>query len=86
MADTKTPSTPQISNPDEFDVMLPLLVERVHIEPFKEDGAFYMVALKRGNNPLKALQEEFLPANKILTEFRKEVTKFLKDFKGQLRR
>uniref|UniRef100_A0A3B3E0J9 Cyclic GMP-AMP synthase a n=1 Tax=Oryzias melastigma TaxID=30732 RepID=A0A3B3E0J9_ORYME len=71
----------KISNPDEFDVMLSLLVERVHIEPFKEDGAFYKVALKRGNNPLKALQEEFLPANKILTEFRKEVTKFLKDFK-----
>uniref|UniRef100_A0A8C7XRV3 Cyclic GMP-AMP synthase a n=1 Tax=Oryzias sinensis TaxID=183150 RepID=A0A8C7XRV3_9TELE len=71
----------KISIPDEFDVMLPLLVERVNIEPFKEDGAFYKVALKRENNPLKALEKDgFLPASQILAEFRKEVKKILENF------
>ncbi|XP_020565002.1 cyclic GMP-AMP synthase isoform X2 [Oryzias latipes] len=70
----------KISNPDEFDVMLPLLVERAKPEPFKEDGAFYKVALQRENNPLKDLQKDgFLPASQILAEFRKEVKKLLKN-------
>uniref|UniRef100_A0A3P9MIT2 Mab-21-like nucleotidyltransferase domain-containing protein n=1 Tax=Oryzias latipes TaxID=8090 RepID=A0A3P9MIT2_ORYLA len=76
----------KISNPDEFDVMLPLLVERVNIKPFKEDGAFYKVALKRENNPLKTLEKDgFLPASKILAEFRKEVKELLKNVEGQFR-
>ncbi|XP_070772362.1 cyclic GMP-AMP synthase [Enoplosus armatus] len=72
----------KISNPDEFDVMLPIPVDRVNIEPFGEDGAFYSVALKRGNSPLKTFQETTtLSASKMLKEFRGEVKKSVKEFK-----
>uniref|UniRef100_A0A672I0V0 Cyclic GMP-AMP synthase n=1 Tax=Salarias fasciatus TaxID=181472 RepID=A0A672I0V0_SALFA len=73
---------PQISSPDEFDVMIPLLVERVEITPFGEDGAFYSVGLKRGSNPLRKFQEgETLSASEMLSEFRDEVKKCVKQFK-----
>ncbi|KAM9345013.1 cyclic GMP-AMP synthase [Symphorus nematophorus] len=69
----------KISNPDEFDVMLPIPVDRVSIEPFGEDGAFYSVALKRGNSPLKKFEEkDTLSASKMLKEFREEVKKSVK--------
>ncbi|KAI3363412.1 hypothetical protein L3Q82_012030 [Scortum barcoo] len=72
----------KISNPDEFDVMLAIPVERVIIEPFKEDGAFYSVGLKRGNSPLKKFQETTtLSAYKMLQEFREEVKKSVKKFR-----
>ena len=79
----------QISNPDEFDVMLPIPVERVDIEPFGIDGAFYSVALKRGKSPLTKFQQEregetsILSASDMLKEFREEVTKCVKTFKGK---
>ncbi|XP_072293456.1 cyclic GMP-AMP synthase [Eucyclogobius newberryi] len=65
----------KISNPDEFDIMFPIPVPRVDIEPFSEDGAFYVASLKRGPSPLREFQREgkYLPASKILQEFRKEV-------------
>lgn len=73
----------QISNPDEFDVMVPILVERVNIEPFGDDGAFYSVALKRGHSPLQKFQETgTLSASNMLKEFREEVKKCVKPFKG----
>lgn len=73
----------QISNPDEFDVMMPIPVDRVNIKPFGDDGAFYSVALKRGRSPLQKFQEnETLSACKMLKEFRAEVKKSVKEFKG----
>ncbi|XP_008300932.1 cyclic GMP-AMP synthase [Stegastes partitus] len=72
----------KISNPDEFDVMVPFLVERVHIEPFGADGAFYSVELKRGNNPLRKFQKNsILSASEMLQEFREEVKKCVKKSK-----
>lgn len=74
----------QISNPDEFDVMLPILVERVNIEPYTDDGAFYKVALKRDKNPIQHFQEgNILSGSKMLKEFREEVKKSVKEFKGK---
>uniref|UniRef100_A0A673C1R4 Cyclic GMP-AMP synthase n=1 Tax=Sphaeramia orbicularis TaxID=375764 RepID=A0A673C1R4_9TELE len=74
----------KISNPDEFDVMLPFPVERVDIKPFGDDGAFYSVTLPRGKNPLKKFQPESNPlsANEMLKEFREEVKKSIKNFPG----
>ncbi|XP_030296993.1 cyclic GMP-AMP synthase [Sparus aurata] len=71
----------KISKPDEFDVMVPMLVDRASVEPFGKDGAFYSVGLKRGNNPLKKFQEEdTLSASDMLKEFREEVKKSVKGF------
>ncbi|XP_028279246.1 cyclic GMP-AMP synthase [Parambassis ranga] len=72
----------KISRPDEFDIMLPVLVERVQIEAFGDDGAFYSVALKRGKNPLLKFQEnDILSGSKMLAEFRDEVKKCVKEYK-----
>uniref|UniRef100_A0A3Q0S113 Cyclic GMP-AMP synthase n=1 Tax=Amphilophus citrinellus TaxID=61819 RepID=A0A3Q0S113_AMPCI len=69
----------KICNPDEFDIMVPILVERVEIKPFGDDGAFYSVALKRDKNPLKKFQENgHLSASNMLSEFREEVKKCVK--------
>ncbi|XP_035028394.1 cyclic GMP-AMP synthase isoform X1 [Hippoglossus stenolepis] len=71
----------KISKPDEFDVMLSIEVDRVKIEPFGDNRAFYSVALKRGNNPLKKFQDDdILCASEMLTEFRDEVKKCVKAF------
>uniref|UniRef100_A0A8P4GIW2 Cyclic GMP-AMP synthase a n=1 Tax=Dicentrarchus labrax TaxID=13489 RepID=A0A8P4GIW2_DICLA len=71
----------KISNPDEFDVMLPIPVDRVDIKPFGADGAFYSVALKRGKSPLEKFQEtSTLSASEMLEEFRKEVKTSVKQF------
>ncbi|XP_014875607.1 cyclic GMP-AMP synthase isoform X1 [Poecilia latipinna] len=71
----------KILDPDEFDVMLPMPVERVQVEPFRENGAFYSVALKRGNSHLmKFQQNDVLSASEMLQEFRNEVKKFAKGF------
>uniref|UniRef100_A0A3Q2PBB4 Cyclic GMP-AMP synthase n=1 Tax=Fundulus heteroclitus TaxID=8078 RepID=A0A3Q2PBB4_FUNHE len=71
----------KISDPDEFDIMLPMPVERVDIKPFGTDGAFYTVALKRGGSPLlKFQQNEVLSASEMLKEFREAVKKFAKKF------
>uniref|UniRef100_A0A3B4AAE2 Uncharacterized protein n=1 Tax=Periophthalmus magnuspinnatus TaxID=409849 RepID=A0A3B4AAE2_9GOBI len=74
----------KISNPDEFDIMFPIPVQRIDIQPFTEDGAFYVVSLKRGYNPLKRFQEDGkpLPASEILQDFRQEVIESIKDFPG----
>uniref|UniRef100_A0A8C6UJ59 Cyclic GMP-AMP synthase n=1 Tax=Neogobius melanostomus TaxID=47308 RepID=A0A8C6UJ59_9GOBI len=74
----------KISNPDEFDIMFPIPVPRVHIEQFSDDGAFYIASLKRGYSPLKQFQSDSkpLPASEILQEFRKEVIKSIRTFPG----
>ncbi|KAM7408377.1 hypothetical protein PAMA_002207 [Pampus argenteus] len=73
----------KISNPDEFDVMLPIPVNRVNVEAFGDNGAFYSVTLKRGDSPLKKFQQEtsILSASEMLKEFRKEVTQCVKTYK-----
>lgn len=74
----------QISNPDEFDVMLPIPVGRVKVSPFGSDGAFYSVALKRGRSPLQKFEENgTLSGSKMLNEFRAEVKKSVKQCKGE---
>ncbi|KAK2896763.1 hypothetical protein Q8A67_011251 [Cirrhinus molitorella] len=68
----------KICEPDEFDVMLTIPVERVDIQNFDEAGAFYTVALKR--NPTKQhLLDRFLnedktiKASEMLHEFREAI-------------
>ncbi|XP_076015057.1 cyclic GMP-AMP synthase-like [Genypterus blacodes] len=75
----------KIADPDEFDVMMPMPVDRAEIKPFKEDGAFYSVGLKRGKNPLKRFQQEgssHLSASEMLQDFREEVKKCVKKLKS----
>ncbi|XP_076015235.1 cyclic GMP-AMP synthase-like [Genypterus blacodes] len=75
----------KIADPDEFDVMMPMRVDRAEIKPFKEDGAFYSVGLKRGKNPLKRFQQEgssHLSASEMLQDFREEVKKCVKKLKS----
>ncbi|XP_037637335.1 cyclic GMP-AMP synthase isoform X2 [Sebastes umbrosus] len=69
----------KISDPDEFDVMLPIPVDRVNVNPFGDDGAFYSVELKRGKSPLQKFQKtDTLSASEMLKEFRDEVKKCVK--------
>ncbi|KAF7651868.1 hypothetical protein LDENG_00104340 [Lucifuga dentata] len=74
----------KIANPDEFDVMLPMPVDRVDIQPFGDDGAFYSVRLKRGKNPLNIFQQEgsALSASEMLRDFRDEVKKSIKSLEN----
>ncbi|CAB1312633.1 unnamed protein product [Coregonus sp. 'balchen'] len=74
----------KISNPDEFDVMLTVPVERVDIRPFGDDGAFYSVAFKRGKHSLDRFLDEdnTISASGMLTEFRNEVKKCVKILRG----
>lgn len=73
----------QISEPDEFDVMMPIPVDRVKITPFGDNGAFYSVELKRGSSPLKKFQvKDTLSAYEMLKEFREEVKKSVTAFQG----
>ncbi|XP_021436146.2 cyclic GMP-AMP synthase [Oncorhynchus mykiss] len=74
----------KISNPDEFDVMLTVPVERVDIRPFGDVGAFYSVAFKRGKHSLDRFlcEDSTISASGMLTEFRNEVKKCVKILKG----
>ncbi|XP_065153612.1 cyclic GMP-AMP synthase [Paramisgurnus dabryanus] len=64
----------KICEPNEFDVMLTIPVERVDIQKFNKSGAFYSVALKRHPNkhPLaRFLNEDMtIRASEMLNEFR----------------
>uniref|UniRef100_A0A8C5EN85 Cyclic GMP-AMP synthase-like n=1 Tax=Gouania willdenowi TaxID=441366 RepID=A0A8C5EN85_GOUWI len=72
----------KISSPDEFDVMIPIPLERVNLTEFGDNGAFYSVALKRGATSLAKFQEKgTLRASLMLKEFREEVKKCVKNFK-----
>ncbi|KAG9337987.1 hypothetical protein JZ751_027324 [Albula glossodonta] len=67
----------KISDPDEFDVMLALPVDRVELHKFDSDGAFYSVALKRTprDNPLRCFlnEDNTIAASRMLSEFRDHV-------------
>ncbi|TRY95762.1 hypothetical protein DNTS_026442, partial [Danionella cerebrum] len=71
----------KICQPDEFDVMLTVPVERVDIQEFNEDGAFYSVTLKRHNQHTwlyKFLNEDCtIRASEMLLEFRDGIKKAL---------
>ncbi|XP_017578171.1 cyclic GMP-AMP synthase [Pygocentrus nattereri] len=61
---------------DEFDLMLAVSVERVDIQPFGEDGAFYSVAVKRhSKHPLDRFlnEDKTIKASEMLKEFRDKV-------------
>ncbi|XP_063046987.1 cyclic GMP-AMP synthase [Engraulis encrasicolus] len=72
----------KISNPDEFDVMFTIPVDRVEAVPFGEDGAYYSVKFKR--HPKQHVLDPFLQANDVLcasdmlAAFRKEIKEALK--------
>ncbi|XP_074503249.1 cyclic GMP-AMP synthase [Sebastes fasciatus] len=69
----------KISDPDEFDIMLPIPVDRVNVNPFGDDGAFYSVELKRGKSPLQKFEKTgTLSGSEMLKEFRDEVKKCVK--------
>ncbi|XP_046885482.1 cyclic GMP-AMP synthase [Hypomesus transpacificus] len=75
----------KISNPDEFDVMLTVPVNRVLVQLFGDDGAFYTVALKRGKHQLNRFvhEEDYtISAFKMLKDFRKEVKACVKSIEG----
>ncbi|CAL9687847.1 unnamed protein product [Knipowitschia caucasica] len=76
----------KISNPDEFDIMFPIPIKRINIQPFKEDGAFYIASLKRDTHSrLQEFQQGVdkpLPASKILQKFRDEVICSVQNFTG----
>ncbi|XP_055025365.2 cyclic GMP-AMP synthase [Misgurnus anguillicaudatus] len=64
----------KICEPDEFDVMLTIPVERVDIQRFNGSGAFYSVALKRlpNKHPLTRFlnDDRTIRASEMLNEFR----------------
>ncbi|KAJ8360093.1 hypothetical protein SKAU_G00166180 [Synaphobranchus kaupii] len=77
----------KISEPDEFDVMLAIRVDRVKLQQFDLEGAFYSVALKRTprDDPLRCfLQEDdnIISASNMLNEFREHVKKAVQSFPG----
>ncbi|XP_042592929.1 cyclic GMP-AMP synthase isoform X2 [Cyprinus carpio] len=68
----------KICEPDEFDVMLTIPVERVDIQEFDEAGAFYSIALKRHQrHPLDRFlnEDKTIRASEMLSEFRDAVKK-----------
>ncbi|XP_062376004.1 cyclic GMP-AMP synthase [Sardina pilchardus] len=73
----------KISNPDEFDVMFTTCVERVDVQPFGSDGAYYSVKFKR--HPQKHVLDDFLTkddvlcASSMMKQFRSEVKTAIKD-------
>ncbi|XP_043110514.1 cyclic GMP-AMP synthase [Puntigrus tetrazona] len=78
----------KICEPDEFDVMLTIPVERVDIQEFDEAGAFYSIALKRHpkRHPLdKFLNEDkTIQASEMLGEFRDAVKKAVEKLPYQI--
>ncbi|XP_076830960.1 cyclic GMP-AMP synthase isoform X4 [Brachyhypopomus gauderio] len=65
----------KICQPDEFDVMLTIPVERVEVQHFGEEGAFYSVAMKRQKHPLNRFlnEDNTIKASEMLAEFRDKV-------------
>lgn len=76
----------QISEPDEFDVMLAVKVERVALQKYDEEGAFYSVALKRPpkDHPLRNFlhEDDTIAASEMLVVFRDHVKKAVMSIPG----
>lgn len=75
----------KICEPDEFDVMLTVPVERVDIQPLNDNGAFYSIALKRHPNkhPLEKFlnDDKTIRASEMLKEFRDGVKEAVESLK-----
>ncbi|TSK22712.1 Sialin [Bagarius yarrelli] len=66
----------KIIEPDEFDFMLTIRVDRVNLQPFTENGAFYSVEMKRLPEKhllMKFVKEGKLMASEMLNEFREKI-------------
>ncbi|KAK2852597.1 hypothetical protein Q7C36_007798 [Tachysurus vachellii] len=66
----------KICHPDEFDVMMTLCLERVKLQPFSEDGAFYSVEMKRHTkHPLDKFinDDNNIMASEMLKDFREQI-------------
>ncbi|KAF4090425.1 hypothetical protein AMELA_G00051610 [Ameiurus melas] len=76
----------KICEPDEFDVMMTVHVERVKLLPFSEDGAFYSVEMKRlsSRHPLKKFinGDSIIMASKMLDDFREKVKEAVKELQN----
>nr|XP_006013678.1 PREDICTED: cyclic GMP-AMP synthase [Latimeria chalumnae] len=78
----------KISEPDEFDIMVKIPVQRVDFTKYDSDGAFYHVSFKRNpqKNPLERflLEDGTLSASMMLSELRKiikDAVKKISEFK-----
>lgn len=78
----------KICEPDEFDVMLTIPVERVDIREFDEAGAFYSIALKRHptRHPLDRFlnEDKTIQASEMMSEFRDAVKKAVEKLPYQI--
>ncbi|XP_047668415.1 cyclic GMP-AMP synthase isoform X2 [Tachysurus fulvidraco] len=66
----------KICHPDEFDAMMTVSVERVKLQPFSEDGAFYSVEMKRNlKHPLNKFvnDDNTIMASEMLKDFREKI-------------
>lgn len=66
----------KIREPDEFDFMLTVHVDRVTLHPFSKEGAFYSVEMKRHKqHPLDKFvkDDNTIMASQMLKEFRDKV-------------
>ncbi|XP_047010076.1 cyclic GMP-AMP synthase isoform X2 [Ictalurus punctatus] len=76
----------KIYEPDEFDVMMTVRVDRVKLLPFSEDGAFYSVEMKRqsSRHPLEKFvnEERTIMASKMLDDFREKVKEAVKELQN----
>ncbi|KAI7805301.1 cyclic GMP-AMP synthase [Triplophysa rosa] len=76
----------KICEPDEFDVMLTIPVERVDTQEFNDNGAFYSIALKRHPNkhPLDRFlnEDKTIRASEMLNEFRHGVKEAVESLKS----
>lgn len=77
----------KIYEPDEFDVMMTVRVDRVKLLPFSEDGAFYSVKMKRqsSRHPLEKFvnEERTIMASKMLDDFREKVKEAVKELQSK---
>ncbi|KAK3554226.1 hypothetical protein QTP70_020191 [Hemibagrus guttatus] len=67
----------KICEPDEFDVMLTVRLDRVNLQPYSEDGAYYSVEMKRRNpkHPLDKFVNDdgTIRASEMLKDFREKI-------------
>lgn len=67
----------KICQPDEFDVMMTIQVERMNLQPFSQDGAYYSVEMKRHTqrHPLDKYvnEDRTIRASEMLKDFRDKI-------------
>lgn len=79
--------TLQISEPNEFDIMLVMPITRIQLDECDDTGAYYYLTFKR--NPKEKYVNRFLDedgklsADKMLTALRKIIKEEVKNIKGK---